>query len=309
MRRLAAFAMLLLFAGGLGWAGWIAWQDNELIVERVRNFYGVVKVVKEDVDDPEEYSLAMMQAGVEQGSQYQIPARTMVPACAFDQNSGVGLALANQAKRRADGPQTPLRIGIVGLGAGMVAALGREGDVIRYYELNPAVLDLASKHFTFVRDGKAKTDVKLGDGRLVLERELAAGEKQEYDVIVMNAFRGASPPMHLMTKEAFDLYLAHLAPNGVLAVNFELDTFEMAPLHRGMAALFGLDVGWFETQQREDDCDDPISWALYSHDKDFFAAPPVKAALSPWRDNGTSQLVWTDRSSNLMSIINWSGRD
>jgi hypothetical protein len=307
--RLIAFAMLALFCGGLAWAAWIGVEANELIVARVRNFYGVVKVVKEDVDDPEEYSLAMVQAGVEQGSQYQLAAKKMVPACAFDWNSGVGLALANQAKRRAGGPQAPLRIGIVGLGAGMVATLGRAGDVIRYYELNPAVLDLANRHFSFVRDGRATTQVLLGDGRLTLERELAAGQKQEYDVLVMNAFRGASPPVHLMTKEAFDLYLAQLAPNGVLAVNFELDTFEMAPLHRGMASLFGLDVGWFETQHRSDDCDDPISWALYSYDKGFFAAPPVKAALSPWRDDGTSKLVWTDRSNNLMSIINWSPVD
>ena len=139
----------------------------------------------------------------------------------------------------------------------------------------------------------------------MLERQLKAGEPQKYDVLVMNAFRGASPPMHLMTKEAFDLYLAHLAPDGVLAVNFELDTFEMAPLHRGMANLFGLDVGWFETRLRRD-CDDPISWALYSRDKGFFDAPQVKAARSDWRDRGKSEIVWTDRSSNLMSIINWA---
>ena len=303
--KIVALAAMLLFVGGLGYAAVTGMAASELIVERIRNFYGVVKVVKEDQNDPQEASLAMYQAGVEQGSQFNIASRKMEPACAFDINSGVGLALAYQAKRRAGGPQTPLRIGIVGLGAGMVASLGREGDVIRYYELNPAVLELVDKHFTFLRDGKAKTDVLLGDGRLVLERQLKAGEAQNFDVLVMNAFRGASPPMHLMTKEAFDLYLAHLAPNGVLAVNFELDTFEMAPLHRGMAKLFGLNVGWFETETRND-CDDPISWALYSHDKAFFEAPAVKAAQSQWRDDGKSELVWTDLSSNLMSIINWS---
>ena len=305
MRRGVAFGSLALFVGGLGYAVWTGVEASTLVVERVRNFYGVVKVVKEDIDDKDEYSLVMQQAGVDQGSQFQLASKKMVPACAFDLNSGVGLAIANQIKRRNGGPQTPLRIGIVGLGAGMVAALGREGDVIRYYELNPSVLDLVNRHFTFVKDGKAKTDVLLGDGRLVLERQLIAKEPQQYDVLVMNAFRGASPPMHLMTKEAFDLYLAHLAPNGVLAVNFELDTFEMAPLHRGMANMYGLDVGWFETERRND-CSDPISWALYTHDKAFFETPSVKAARSEWRDDGKSQLVWTDKSSNLMSIINWA---
>lgn len=120
----------------------------------------------------------------------------------------------------------------------------------------------------------------------------------------MNAFRGASPPMHLMTKEAFDIYLRHLKPDGVLAINFELDTLEVAPLHRGLAAASGLDVSWVETAS-EDSCDDPISWALYTRDKDFWEVPEVKAAMSPWRDSSQSRLLWTDRNSNLMSIVPW----
>jgi len=126
---------------------------------------------------------------------------------------------------------------------------------------------------------------------------------QNFDIIVMNPFRGASPPMHLMTREAFEIYLAHLAPQGVLAINFDLDTFEMAPLHRGMARAFGLEARWFETR-RGVDCPAPISWALYTRDKDFFMIPDVAQAISPWRDDGRSELVWTDKSSNLMSILN-----
>ncbi len=305
LMRSLALGALLVFIGGLGAAITNGVSGNSLIVERVRNFYGVVKIVKQDVDDPQDYSLAMQQAGVDQGSQYQAADKRMVPACAFDTNSGLGLALANQAKRRDNGPQTPLHIGIVGLGAGMVAALGRDGDRIEYYELNPSVLDLVNRYFTFVRDGKAKTNVLLGDGRLVLERQLQAGQPQQFDVLVMNAFRGASPPMHLMTKEAFELFLAHLAPNGILAVNFELDTFEMAPLHRGMDDLFGLDVGWFETR-KGNDCDDPISWAIYTKDHALFDVAEMRNARSQWRDKGQSKLIWTDKSSNLMSIVNWS---
>jgi hypothetical protein len=149
--------------------------------------------------------------------------------------------------------------------------------------------------------------VQLGDARLVMERQLVAGERQNFDVLVMNAFRGAAPPLHLMTREAFEVYLAHLADGGVLAINFELDTFEMAPLHRGMAQAFKLELGWFQTKT-SDDCAQPISWALYSRDKSFFEARQVKSAISPWRDGGVSQLVWTDKSSNLMSILNWGSQ-
>ncbi|MEJ1938525.1 hypothetical protein WDZ92_50670, partial [Nostoc sp. NIES-2111] len=123
------------------------------VVERIRNFYGVVKVVKEAEDDPDEASLVMRQAGIDQGSQFLAPARRSEPACAFTAGSGVGHAIFRNAKRRAD-PNAPIRIGIVGLGAGMIAAHGREGDLIRYYELNPAVKALVDRHFSFVRDTK-----------------------------------------------------------------------------------------------------------------------------------------------------------
>lgn len=273
------------------------------LVERVRNFYGVVKVVREAEGDRRRHSLTLLQAGIEQGAQFQGPERRAQLVCGYNDESGVGLALAHHAKRRA---AEPLRIGVVGLGVGMTAALGRAGDRMRYYELNPAVLVVANRHFTFLKDAKAQTEVVLGDGRLALERELETPGSQGFDVLVLNAFRGASPPMHLMTKEAFDIYLGHLAADGILAVNFELDTFEMAPLHRGMARQFGIDVRWFETREYAG-CDGAISWALYTRDKTLFEVPAVRRAIAPWRDRGRSELVWTDRDSNLMSIVNWRG--
>jgi hypothetical protein len=302
-RTPAAGVAGVFFLFGIAVAIYDEARTEQVLVERVRNFYGVLRVVKEDERDPEHYSLVMQQAGVDQGSQYQKVEKHLEPSCGFDEASALGLVFDHHAKRRAD-PKAPLRIGVVGLGAGMVAGLGRAGDVMRYYELNPAVLDVVNRRFYFLKETRARTDVLLGDGRLVLERQLAAGDKQNFDVLVMNAFRGASPPMHLMTQEAFEVYLAHLAPDGVLAINFELDTFEMAPLHRGMARRFGLDVRWFETPD-SDECEQPISWALYSRDKGFFEAPEVKREISEWRDKGRAEIVWTDKSSNLMSILNW----
>ena len=291
-----AFGAFLLGFGTSLYAGLAGERD---VVERLRNFYGVVKVLRTDMDDPEMASLTMLQAGVEQGSQFLAPSKRRLPACSFDADSGIGRALAGHAKRRIN-PDAPLRIGIIGLGAGMIASHGKQGDVLRYYELNPAVADLANRHFTFTKDTPAKVEVALGDGRILLDREPG----QKFDVLVIDAFRGASPPMHLMTKEAFEIYTRHIEPDGIISVNFELDTFEMAPLHRGLAAAFGLTVGWFETKVT-DDCEDGVSWALYTRDQSFWTQPRVKEALSPWRDDGNSQLLWTDQSSNLMSILNW----
>ncbi len=307
MMKVAAGVTAAFFAIGIAAAVQDEMDTRSILVERVRNFYGVLEVVKERESDPEKYSLALRQAGVDQGWQFQKDEFRLTPPCGYDEASALALALHHQARRRAQGPDAPLRIGVVGLGAGMVAGLGHSGDVLRYYELNPAVVDLAHRYFSFLREGKAKADVLIGDARLVMERQLSLGQKQDFDIIVMNAFRGASPPMHLMTKEAFEIYLAHLAPDGILAINFELDTFDMAPLHRGMARTFGLETRWFETPKGPD-CQDPISWALYTRDAAFFAIPEVEQAISRWRDDGQSEMVWTDRSSNLMSILNLGSR-
>lgn len=309
-RPAAAAASAIVLAGAAGGAIYNELNPEYQLIERVRNFYGVVKIVQDSADDPAEHQILMTQAGVEQGSQWQNPAIKMEPLCAFDEDSGAGIAMLHHFKRRSGNPDAPIRIGIIGLGAGMLAALGKEGDIIRYYEINPAVEALTRRYFTFLRDGKAKSDVVLGDGRLALERQLAANQRQEFDVLVIDAFRGAAPPMHLMTKEAFEIYLAHLAPNGIIAINFELNTFEMAPLHRGMARQFGLEVRWIETQALDKDgCDEPISWALYTKDKALFEVERVRNAISEWRDkDAASGIVWTDRSSNLMSILNWSSK-
>lgn len=302
--RIAALVGLAAFSLGLGAQIYDTWENRTNVVERIRNFYGVVKVLKEDEDDPDEYSLVMQQAGVDQGSQFQKAERRMEPACAFGVTSGIGHALAGHKKRRDGGPAAPLNIGIIGLGVGMIAGHGVAGDNIRYYELNPAVTDLARRHFTFLSSSKAKTEVVHGDGRILLERESIAGQKKNFDILIIDAFRGASPPMHLMTREAFAVYLDHLAPDGILAINFELDTFEMSPLHRGLAGEFNLGVNWFETPPAEN-CDNPVSWALYTKDPGLWNAPHVSAAISPWRDRAATKMLWTDSSSNLLSIINW----
>lgn len=304
-RHWTAIAFGVVFVLGALNAAWIAVTGEGRIVDRIRNFYGVVRVVKDDADDPQRFSLAMEQAGVEQGSQFQAPELRHQPYCAFLPHSGIGRALANVRKRRGGNPDAPIRIGSIGLGVGVLAELGKPGDVIRVYELNPAVTELTNRYFTFVRDSKAKVEITHGDGRILLERELQAGAPQNFDILVVDAFRGASPPLHLMTAEAFDIYLKHLAPDGILAINFEIDVFGLAPLHRGLARRSGLEVHWFETPDEAEDCDFTVSWALYSRDHDFFTAPGVSPGISSWRDGKDTELVWTDASANLMSIINW----
>jgi len=283
--------------------GWLVHQEAFASVEQIRNFYGVVKVVR--TFDQGQAKLSMIQSGAEQGEQFEAIERRSEVTCGMDPGRGLALALAHHAKRRADGPTAPLRIGIVGLGVGMASGLGRPGDSIAYYEVNPAVHDLARRRFTFLRDSKAAITVSIGDGRLTLERELQALGSRQFDVLVLDAFRGTSPPLHLMTKEAFSTYLAHLAEDGILAVNMAFDTFNVAPLYRGLAKDLGVLVGWFAARSEDDYCDYAINWALFTKDARFFRSPIVRRGLSRWPDGDRSELVWTDASSNLLSIIIW----
>src|SRR5256886_7472792 len=116
--------------------------------------------------------------------------------------SGIGLALLDA---RAHGP---LRVGVVGLGAGTLAAYGRTGDVFRFYDINSGVVELARSEFTFLKDSAAKVEVALGDARLSLERE----PPENFDVLALDAFSSDAIPVHLLTVEAFKTYLRHLKP-------------------------------------------------------------------------------------------------
>ncbi len=131
-------------------------------------------------------------------------ARNDVPTTYYGQQSGVGIALlfARQAGN--------IRVGVIGLGIGTLARYGQKGDHYFFYEINPLVVDLANKLFDFLGQSEAQVDIIPGDGRLSLERQSPQG----FDVLVVDAFSGDAIPVHLLTREAFELYFRHLKPRG-----------------------------------------------------------------------------------------------
>ncbi|MGH8691822.1 MAG: spermidine synthase, partial [Burkholderiales bacterium] len=135
-------------------------------------------------------------------------------------------------------PKRPLSVGIIGLGAGVVAAWMRPGDRLVFYEISPRVVDIARREFTFLQDTSAKTEIVLGDGRLSLEREPPRG----YDVLGIDAFSGDSIPMHLVTREAMAIYLKHLKPDGVIVFQATNRFVNLLPVVKRLAAEFGLEA-------------------------------------------------------------------
>src|SRR6185503_13323463 len=145
-------------------------------------------------------------------------------------STGVGVAMSEKMKSGA-----ALRVGVIGLGTGTMAAYGREGDYYRFYEINPLVPGIARTQFSYLNDSPAKIEIAMGDARLSLERE----EPENFDVLAVDAFSSDSIPVHLLTKQAMDLFFRHLKPDGILAVHISNRYLDLQPVIRGESQATG----------------------------------------------------------------------
>ena len=154
-------------------------------------------------------------------------------------------------------------MGIIGLGAGALAAYARKGDTFRFYEIDPQVAAVAMSEFSFLEDSPAQTEIILGDGRLSLERE----SPQAYDVLAIDAFSGDSIPMHLLTREAMETYLKHLKPDGVIVFQATNRFVDIAPVVERVAAEFGL-ASVLVSDQPDGNLDERTSLLGFEHRSD-----------------------------------------
>lgn len=268
------------------------------VMARSRNFYGVLKLAGTP-------NILMQAHGkTVHGFQWRNPAYQRVPTLCYVPNSGVGLAI-NGHPKRADGNSAPMRIGVVGMGVGTLATYGRPGDYIRFYELNPAVAEMVrgpKQRFTFLDDSLAKVDVVLGDARLSLERELARGEAQKFDILVLDAFNGDSIPVHLLTKEAFEVYLQHLSgPDAIMAIHTSAFTLDLTPVFRALMRQFAMDgtvVHVFDLKAGLGS-----SWVLLSRNPAVLNTPGLLHYGRRLSAESGKSILWTDDFSNLAGVL------
>jgi spermidine synthase len=194
-----------------------------------RDFYGVVRT--RDQPNPAPYR-SMFHGGIVHGGQLLGDAFRNRPSDYFGPTSGYGrLFEALNALQPA-----PRKVGIIGLGAGVLASYGRQGDEFIFYEISPRVVEVANDEFTFLRDTLANVSVVLGDGRLSLER----AEPQRFAVLGIDAFASDSIPMHLVTREAMALYMRHLAENGVIVFQATNRYIDINPVIKRLADEFNM---------------------------------------------------------------------
>ncbi|MCC6573779.1 MAG: fused MFS/spermidine synthase [Planctomycetes bacterium] len=259
-----------------------------------RNFFGAVRVQK--IGEGTEANLTLFHGVITHGTQYADAERRRWPTTYFSQKSGAGLAILNFRREQAQ------RIGMVGLGAGTLAAYGRAGDVYRIYEINRDIVNIAKTQFSFLSDSPAQIEIVVGDARISMERELARGEPQKFDILALDAFSGDAVPVHLLTKEAFAVYFKHLADDGVLAVHISSLYFDLAPVVTGLAREFNASA-----QQVTNDGEKSLGisrsvWVLVSRNKDFLASPVIAGRAKPI-DDVEGLRLWTDDYSNLLQVI------
>jgi spermidine synthase len=212
----------------------------------------------------------------------------------YHERSGVGLALSQIQ------PQAHRRIGVVGLGAGTLAAYGRDGDEFCFYEINPAVKEAAKRYFTFLQESPAKVEVVMGDARLSLEKEPA----RQFDLLALDAFSSDAIPVHLLTAEAFAIYLRHLKAGGVVAVHISNQHLNLRPVVRNLAAHFGLQAALisFKSAQRPWWWY-PADWVLLTKNRELLESAPIHQATTVLEEGEPRGRLWTDDYASLLTLL------
>jgi SAM-dependent methyltransferase len=292
-REHAAYGVLALAAAmvAIGCGGWgiVEFYKNTLLA--TRNFYGVLRV-QQYGDSEATRRLSLVHGTILHGTQYLAPDLRHEPSTYYTRTSGIGRAIESLHPT-----VTPIRVGVVGLGAGTIATYGSTGDVYRFYEINPAVIEIAQRDFSFLSGSEATIELALGDARLSLERE----PPQQFDVLAVDAFSSDSIPVHLITYEALGIYLRHMKPDGIVAFHVTNRYLDLVPVVDALARAHGLAV----THVR-DDTDEGLAnisdWVLIARSAARLEREPIaeaSEAIVPrpdWR-------LWTDDFNNLVQVL------
>jgi hypothetical protein len=293
--RLPLRAAAVLFVAAL--AGFLAYHqvvDGRKYVASVRNFYGLLRVTDLPEDNENTAMRKLVNGTIIHGVQIADQIRRREPTSYYGPKSGIGRAMALVQQR------SHVRVGVVGLGAGVLAAYCRSGDVFRFYEINPLDVAVAKQYFTFLKDCPGSCDIAPGDARLTLE----AQPPQNFDVIAVDAFSSDAIPVHLLTREAFGVYLRHLKTDGILAVHVSNRYLDLAPIVARDAAEFR-DFAYEITDDDEQDYLSNSTWMLVGRDTHSFVLLGFQGAPVIRRGAPRALRTWTDDYSNLYQILKW----
>ncbi|KAA5544383.1 hypothetical protein FYK55_08535 [Roseiconus nitratireducens] len=279
------YGALALLAAPLIATGLASKQET---IASQRNFFGVLKV------DRREGGICLVHGSTLHGMQRFAP-HQLEPTTYYGYDSGVGKVISQLQQQRES-----LRVGVVGLGCGVLATYGRPEDRFDLIEINPAVIDIAKSYFSFMRDCPSEIQTHLGDGRLVLERM----HEKKFDLLVLDAFSSDAIPAHLLTRESMALYTERLADNGVLAIHVSNNHLELAPLVHNLSRDAGLDSLKVTSVGNESIGTSNASWMIIAPPGHaIFETPSLASGMRATPQQLSDAPLWTDQHHNLVSVL------
>jgi SAM-dependent methyltransferase len=286
--RIASLAVLMGAAGCAVYDG-IKYQKDVMVSSR--NFYGVMRVKEYGTPGGDDHLRRLLHGVILHGEQYLSESRRHTATTYYQLTSGVGAAILSLREQSAN------RVGVIGLGAGTIAAYGRKGDTYRFYDINPEVVTVAKRDFTYLSDSGAKIEIAIGDARLNLEREPA----QRFNVLAVDAFSSDSIPVHLITREALGVYLKHMKPDGIVAFHVSNRFLNLVPVVARLAQEQGAHAVLIDEESEEDRT--TSTWVLVSRDQKALERPEIVDAGATDPETRDDWRTWTDDYSNLVQIL------
>jgi spermidine synthase len=231
------------------------------------------------------------------GIQSTDPVLSSKPSGYYIETSGIGLAFKYHPKRIAG---QSMRVGAIGLGTGSIAVYGLRGDRITFFEINPEITRLAKKWFTYILESYADITIREGDARSLIETGLKNGSESDCDLLILDAFSGDTIPSHLLTKEAFELYLRYIdKTDGIIAIHITNNYFDFSPLMKTMADYFGLQSIVISASST-----DALSlssiWVLMTYNREFMNMSEIQKTGSFSRVFHRQVPLWTDDKNSLL---------
>ncbi len=266
---------------------------DQASVASARNFFGILRVL--DRTDSDGAFRELRHGRTRHGLQFLEGPERQWATSYYGPHSGVAMAL-----NALDGQNRS--IAVVGLGAGTLAAWGRAGDTFRFYEINPDVDAIAHRWFSFLKDSKARTEIAIGDARVQMERELAAGGAGRFDLIAVDAFSSDAIPFHLLTRECADVYRRSLKPGGLLLLHISNRVLNLEPVARGMAEYLGWKAVLFVSGDDRATRESGAKWVLIT-DESVLKTSGLAARSAPWARR--KSILWTDDFVSLWQVLNF----
>lgn len=264
-----------------------------------RNFYGVLSVFEYEKQNPLSHHYLLQHGRITHGFQFVAEDRAPLVTSYFGPTSGLGLALRTFPRQQHQ------RIGLLGLGVGTVTAYGKPGDHFRIYEINPQVVEIARQPFSYLARSRARIELVMGDARLSMESE----PPQNYDFLIMDAFSSDAVPVHLLTKEAFEIYTRHVKPDGAILVNISNRYLDLRPVVEHAARSFGYEAHHIDSEDGSADDEEggwrfyAASWMILSKNRDFMNREELRRVASPPAPPRDDVRLWTDDYSSMFKIL------